>query len=57
MSPFKVSLQNWNEKLLIPNWKMVQVSELQTHPNLHSPVWVGEMTQIKHTQVCSLVPG
>ena len=31
-------------------------SELQTHPNLHSPAGVGrkegEMTEIKHTQSC-----
>ena len=37
--------------------KLLYISELQTHPNLHSPTWVGRNDTIKHTQACSLTPG
>ena len=37
--------------------KCLDLSELETHPNLRNPLEQGEMTQVKHTQICSLTFG
>ena len=38
-------------KVPIDNPYEARVSELQTHPALHSLVWAGRMTQIRNTQI------
>ena len=49
----------WRIRTGLDNGPFATLSELQTHPNLHSPIWVGrkEMTQIKHSRICSLTAG
>ena len=49
----------WIIRTGLDNGPFATLSELQTHPNLHSPIWVGrkEMTQIEHTRICSLTAG
>ena len=64
-SPMVVSLrQNWQEESRILNLGRLgsSISELQTHPNLHSPVWGGQTAIIPSESVqigfvCSCMAG